>query len=144
MDVVVLPIGAVPATRPKHHVTTSLPSAFRRVALARDPHLIVIGEPPVRFPSQGHCLPIHSFTMYARRGGSRGGFRGASTAKKPFTKKRAEPDDDDSTPRASKKAKDEADDEPLVPRLETDDNKDTFISVRGRNSTIGMKAKVRG
>ena len=70
--------------------------------------------------------------MYAKRGGSRGGFRGAGGAKKAFGKKRAEPDDDESTTdaRTSKKAKSDADDEPLVPELDTDNDKNPFISVR--------------
>jgi hypothetical protein len=68
----------------------------------------------------------------------RGGARGGSTFKKPFTKKRSAPDadadaDNEDAPRASKKSKAEAenDDEslPVVPELKTDDNGDAYISV---------------
>jgi hypothetical protein len=70
----------------------------------------------------------------------RGGARGGSTFKKPFTKKRSAPDadaDNENAPRASKKSKAEAenDDEslPVVPELKTDDNGDAYISVSLRH-----------
>lgn len=83
--------------------------------------------------------------MYAKRGGSRGGFRGAGGAKKSFGKKRAEPDDDESTTnaRSSKKAKSDADDEPLVPQLDTDQDKNPFIAVRIHRPTSRVWAKER-
>ncbi|KAH6864838.1 transcriptional Coactivator p15-domain-containing protein [Alternaria rosae] len=64
----------------------------------------------------------------------RGGARGGSTYKKPFTKKRSSPDaDDDSAPRANKKTKsgDDDDDEslPVVPELKTDDNGDAYVGL---------------
>lgn len=67
----------------------------------------------------------------------RGGARGGSTYKKPFTKKRSSPDaDDDSAPRANKKTKsgDDDDDEslPVVPELKTDDNGDAYVGVSMR------------
>lgn len=65
--------------------------------------------------------------MYAKRG--RGGFRSANTTKKPFTKRRSSPSDDESTP-APKKAKKDADDELFVPTLDIDDDKNPFVAVR--------------
>lgn len=64
--------------------------------------------------------------MYAKRG--RGGFRSANTTREPFNKKRASPSDDESAP-APKKAKNDAGDEPFVPKLETDDDKNPYIAV---------------
>ena len=66
----------------------------------------------------------HSMAGF-KRGGARGGF------KKGFTNKRSSPDEDDSTPRASKKAKGDEDDDsiPVIPELKTDDNGDAFVSV---------------
>ncbi|KAF9733417.1 hypothetical protein PMIN02_008851 [Paraphaeosphaeria minitans] len=69
--------------------------------------------------------------MYAKRG--RGGFRSANTSKKPFNKKRASPSDDESAP-APKKAKNDADDEPLVPKLETDDDKNPFVALKANGT----------
>ncbi|KAF1979829.1 PC4-domain-containing protein [Bimuria novae-zelandiae CBS 107.79] len=72
--------------------------------------------------------------MYAKRGGSRGGsrggFRGAGSGKKAFTKKRPSPDEDDEAEPASKKAKGDAEEEPLVPKLETDDENNPFVSLK--------------
>ena len=76
--------------------------------------------------------------MYARRGGSRGGIRGAGNTKKSFSKKRAEPDSDDSAPRTSKKAKSDDEEELLVPQLEIDKEKNPFISV----STLPIPRRV--
>ncbi|XP_014556517.1 hypothetical protein COCVIDRAFT_26735 [Bipolaris victoriae FI3] len=60
-----------------------------------------------------------------KRGGARGGF------KKSFKNKRSSPDDDDSAPRANKKAKGDEDDDslPVVPELKTDDNGDAFVAL---------------
>ena len=86
--------------------------------------------------------------MYAKRGGSRGGarggFRSAGASKKTFNKKRSSPEDDEPAP-ASKKAKGDAEDEPLTPKLDTDDDRNPFIAVsvdigfrvcRGRSTTL--------
>ena len=68
-------------------------------------------------------------------GYKRGGARGGSTFKRPFTKKRSAPDadaDNENAPRASKKSKAEAENDeslPVVPELKTDDNGDAYISV---------------
>lgn len=64
--------------------------------------------------------------MYAKRG--RGGFRGAGSSKKTFTRKRSPSEDDEPAP-ASKKAKSNAEDEPFVPSLDTDNDKNPFIAV---------------
>ncbi|KAK7183296.1 transcriptional coactivator p15 family protein [Paraphaeosphaeria sporulosa] len=69
--------------------------------------------------------------MYAKRG--RGGFRSANTAKKPFNKKRASPSDDESAP-APKKAKNDAEDEPLVPVLDTDGDKNPFVALKANGT----------
>ncbi|KAF2445957.1 PC4-domain-containing protein [Karstenula rhodostoma CBS 690.94] len=69
--------------------------------------------------------------MYAKRG--RGGFRSANTTKKPFNKKRASPSDDESAP-ASKKAKNDAEDEPLVLALDTDDDKNPFVALKANGT----------
>lgn len=76
-----------------------------------------------------------------KRGGSRGGF------KKGSTNKRSSPDEDDSAPCASKKAKGDEDDDliPVVPELKTDDNGDPFISVcsairEPASTNLGRKA----
>lgn len=70
------------------------------------------------------CDSTHSMAGF-KRGGARGGF------KKGFTNKRSSPDEDDSAPRASKKAKGDDDDDsiPVVPELKTDDNGDAYVSV---------------
>jgi hypothetical protein len=64
----------------------------------------------------------------------RGGFRGAGSLKKGYTKKRAGSDDEESAPRASKKTKadDEEDSAPFVPELKTDDSNQQYVGVSMR------------
>ncbi|KAL1597138.1 hypothetical protein SLS60_008720 [Paraconiothyrium brasiliense] len=69
--------------------------------------------------------------MYAKRG--RGGFRSAGSSKNAFSKKRSSPEDDEPT-LPSKKAKGDAQDEPLVPQLETDDDKNPFVALKANGT----------
>ncbi|KAJ4383607.1 hypothetical protein N0V86_001662 [Didymella sp. IMI 355093] len=65
-----------------------------------------------------------------KRGGFRGG--GGGVFKKGYAKKRS-PEDEDDAPRASKKSKADDDEEedatPFVPKLDTDDEKNPFITL---------------
>lgn len=65
--------------------------------------------------------------MYAKRGGSRGGFRSAGNSKT-FSKKRSSPEDDETAP-ASKKTRGDAEEESFIPQLDTDDDKNPFVAV---------------
>ncbi|KAJ4346612.1 uncharacterized protein N0V89_010543 [Didymosphaeria variabile] len=69
--------------------------------------------------------------MYAKRG--RGGFRAAGSSKNTFSKKRSSPENDEPAP-ASKKAKGDAEDEPLVPQLDTDDDKNPFVALKANGT----------
>jgi hypothetical protein len=63
-----------------------------------------------------------------KRGGARGG-----GPKKPFSKKRSSPSDDEAPARTAKKAKPSGSDdeaEPFIPTLGEDDEKNPFVSVR--------------
>lgn len=61
--------------------------------------------------------------MTGRFKAKRGGFKAGN-----YNKKRSSPDDDDTAPPASKKAK--GSEEPLVPKLQTDDEGNSYIAVR--------------
>ena len=82
------------------------------IALSTTPHVLAFAS-------------THSMAGF-KRGGARGSF------KKGFTNKRSSPDEDDNAPRASKKAKGDEDEDLIlvIPELKTDDNGDSFVSVR--------------
>jgi hypothetical protein len=70
-------------------------------------------------------------------GFKRGGSRGTTFKKPSYTKKRSSPEDSETVPRASKKARADDDDEeddvststPLVPELKTDTEGNAYIGV---------------
>jgi hypothetical protein len=116
-----------------NHVTALL----ARYRVARHPHREHCTSPLPRPAlltrrASHHCYSAPISTPMAggfKRGGARGG-----GPKKSFSKKRSSPSDDEALARTAKKAKpsgsdEEAEAEPFIPTLGTDDEKNPFVSV---------------
>jgi hypothetical protein len=103
--------------------------------------VVIIASLRPRQASDKAQLIVSPNSNHTMAGYKRGGSRGAASFKKGFTKKRAGSDDEESAPRASKKAKgDEEDDStPFVPELKTDSENQQYVGVSIPISSCGME-----